>query len=139
MNAEALTESTGRDRESRLARFWVAVIAFLVYETLVIALLNGDLAGDITSDLLYLAIVILGAGLGYMLLAAVTGAWESALATLFPIVIAFIIGGSQQTDQVVTDGIPLYIAWCLFTVFFLPAWLTGLLVARLARDPEDDS
>lgn len=138
MNAEPLSESgAAPTHHSRVNRFWIAVVAFLAYETLIIALLNGNLAGDITSDLLYLAIVIVGAGSGYLLLAAFTGAWESALATIFPIFIALAIGGSQQTDSLVTDGIPLYIAWCLFTAFFLPAWLLGLFIARLAEDPED--
>jgi hypothetical protein len=137
MNAAAPSERTGPEPRTRPSRFWIAVLVFLVYETLLILLLNGDLAGEITSDLLYLAIVIIGAGAGYLLLGAVTGAWQSAFALAVPVVVAYVIGGSAETDSVVTDGIPLYIAWMLFTIFFLlPAWLVGILVSRILRDPE---
>ena len=137
MNAQALMESAGRDRDARRARLLGAGLAFLLYEAVLIALLNGDLFGQIGSDLLYLAIVVIGAGTGYLLLGTITGSWESAFLLVVPVFIAMAIGGTAETDSLITDGIPIYIAWALFSIFFVPAWLVGLLLSLLLRDPEE--
>lgn len=120
---------------SKVVRFALVTLAFLLFEAAMI-LVFGELLNDARgSDVAYWLVPAVAA-VGYFGLGAGSGSWWS----LFVVAIPVLLAGPLDLHYV-DDGRgeiwPLQSIWMLYSVFFLAAWGLGLLLGSLIDNRPD--
>jgi hypothetical protein len=120
-------------------RFWAAILLFIALELTMIFAFGGSYYGDpdpayVDPDGVSSVVVWVLSGLGYFVLGAVSGRWETWPVLFIPLVISFAVG--IPADAIYGSSgepIPLFAVLLFAMIGFLPLWVLGVLAgSRLA-------
>lgn len=111
-------------------RLLVACVAFLALESVLILAFGDYFYEGVSSGLGRWGMIGLAA-LGYLLLGAVSRAPVSIVIGLLPPLLAWYVDIPVPAAATDGDALPLDQTWLTLIYVFLPAWLIGLLGARL--------
>jgi hypothetical protein len=130
------TASPFRDYvEARWQRFVLASVVFLAYETAFMWPFQSDVDWSIGDGWFAVAYIVLvgGATLGYFAYGMFAGSIASGLVVLLSFVIAWYLDNPADLNDPRGEILPLVAVWVYFAIFFLPAWLLGVLAGYVAR------